>query len=202
MTNPPRPHEAIGALEQAMADLRHVLAPVELHGRKPAPRITRALDLARETTYGPSSANLDPTTGSDGGDVTLTPTEAAAASRLSPDLHLELRRRIHDAVVTVAALRYEVVSYTGPAEAQAGTQRRPITDTDDACELFALVGVYAPADRTTDVNGNLAKPMRMSRAVYDRIRTTGRQPTKAELRHHVDTGKWPKLHVTPSRTAS
>lgn len=197
----PRRSQVPGVLAQAVADITHVTAQVNVPGTDVS-RIMRALDVASDTTYGPGSANLDPTTGSLGGDVTLTPTEAAAAAGQGVDQQLALRRLVGDVLDATAALRAAVVGYVGPAEAAAATRHRPITDTDEGCSFHALVGAWAPVDRISDCGGNLDKARPVSRAVYDRIRVTGHAPSKAEMRDYIRLGRWPATRRQLSRTRS
>ena len=190
---PPSPSQVPGLLEAVADDTRHALADLDLYGRRRRPRIVFAIELASESTYGPASANLDPTTSGSGSDVTLTPTESAAARRQGRELRDELLRAVADLEAASRRLRTMVAEYTGPAEAQAARSTRPITDTDEVCELHALVGAYEPIDRIGTAGGNLARAMRLCKACDHRIRRTGGQPSKTELGHHARSGKWPPL---------
>ena len=189
---PPTPSQVPGLLDQVRLDLAHNLGTIRPHGREPTDRIGLALTIAGDTTYGPASANLDPTTSGTGSDVTLTPTESAAARRQGRELRDELCAAVADLEAASARLRLLVVHYVAPIEAQAANARRPITDTDDCCELHAKIGVYAPPrPARTKVDG---RAYRLCGPCESRYGRAGRLPTRADLEYHETHGGWPKVH--------
>lgn len=54
----------------------------------------------------------------------------------------------------------------------------------------------------TTVNGNLPEPRTVGRSCYDRIRRTGKPPTRQDLDHLKKRGKWPGLRDDPSNGRS
>lgn len=199
MTRPPTATQVPDLLDQVRLDVEHNLGRITPHGREPTTRIGLALLIATETTYGPASANLDPSTTGTGSDVTLTPTEAAAAQRQGKELRDQICQAVADLEASSMRLRLLVTEYVGPIEAQAANARRPITDTDDACYFHALVGSFEPRDRTSDVGGNLGRPIAVCKSCVDRIYRIGRAPSKGELGQHARTGKWPRVREAAGR---
>lgn len=69
-------------------------------------------------------------------------------------------------------------------------------DNKPACELHLRVGQWVPAHvLSSTVAGALDHEIRACRDCYERIRSTGAEPSRADLEHHKTTGKWPRARA-------
>lgn len=84
-------------------------------------------------------------------------------------------------------------THTTRTERDLQTERDSLgkVDPDHTCS-FCGNGPGCTKNPTT-VNGNLPHPRTVCRSCYDRIRRTGRPPTRHDLDHLALKGKWPKI---------
>lgn len=67
----------------------------------------------------------------------------------------------------------------------------------DPTKVCSFCGNEPPCTKNpTTVKGNLAHPRTVGRSCYDRIRQTGKPPTRQDLDHLKRHGKWPALRET------
>ena len=201
MTRPRNSHAAHQLLRHTLTDLEHITSTIHPTGRPRTTRLHLAWQLSADHTYGPASPNLDPTTTGTGTSTRLTPVEAAATRHAGRNHRAELAEAIHQLEQAARHARRVIDQYTNAPETQQARATRPTVDlgSDDACALHALIDTWAPADRTSTCGGNLTTPTRVCKACHDRIRRTGNTPSKADLRHHHTTGRWPKLRAPTER---
>lgn len=82
-------------------------------------------------------------------------------------------------------------------------QQREKLGKVDITRTCSFCGNEPPCTKNpTDVKGNLSSPRTVGRTCYDRIRQTGKPPTRQDLDYLKREGKWPKLKDDPSNGRS